>query len=113
MKHKKIDSKLILEQCKDKHQNINFIELGQAIHVARKRRLMSIVDLAKNAGIHRSSVYNIENGKNSVSAKVLLSAINELGLYHAMLKVLIDDVDGRKMYDLKVLVKQSIKEYKL
>lgn len=90
-----------------------FLSLGAYIKIARKRRFISAIQLANNAKINRSTLYFIENGHPGVSMFAYLSVLRELGFFEDILKLIENDVIGKKNYEMKVLVKQSIKEFKL
>ena len=95
------------------NQMPEFSSLGAYIKLARKRRFISAIQLANNAKINRSTLYFIEKGNPGVSVFSYFSVLRELGFFEDILNLIANDVTGKKNYEMKVLVKQSIKEYKI
>ncbi|MGE0526907.1 MAG: helix-turn-helix domain-containing protein [Bdellovibrionales bacterium] len=55
-------------------------ELGRLIQTARKRRKMSVVELASRAGADRRTISHLENGSPGVSVGVLIQVLSVLNL---------------------------------
>ena len=56
------------------------INLGQNVKLARKRREISISEMANKLNISRATVYRLEEGDTSVSLGLYLEALYQLGL---------------------------------
>lgn len=56
-----------------------FEQMGENIKLARKRRSLTTIQVAEQAGINRSTLYHIEKGNPSVS----------IGAYFNVLRVLV------------------------
>lgn len=54
--------------------------LGQRIRIARKRRGLSIVELANKAGVNRNTLNALELGKAGTALTVFISVLWALGL---------------------------------
>jgi len=85
-----------------KHQKI-LKQIGENIKLARKRRGFTTIQVAERAGIHRATLYQIENGNPRVSLGAYFNVLRVLGLQDDFLKLAIDDEFGRKLQDLKLL----------
>jgi transcriptional regulator with XRE-family HTH domain len=80
-------------------------ELGENIKLARLRRKLGAALVAERAGISRTTLYEIEKGKYSVSIGNYAQVLVVLGLEVDLLNVAKDDLLGRKLQDAKLLVK--------
>ena len=79
---------------------------GEDIKLARLRRRLSAEQVAERAGISRSTLWLIEKGTSSVAMGAYLQVLFVLGLEKNLLKAANDDVLGRKLQDIGLLVKQ-------
>ena len=80
-------------------------QMGENIKLARKRRKLTVMQVAERAGIDRSTLYYIEKGNPSVSMGAYFNVLRVLGLHYDILKIASDDEFGRKLQDLKLLGK--------
>jgi len=78
-------------------------ELGENIKLARKRRELSLVQVAERAGIARSTLGLIEKGAPGVSMSAYLQVLFVLGLEKDLLNVAANDPLGRKLQDAGLL----------
>jgi len=81
-------------------------ELGANIRLARLRRRLSTEQISERAGITRPTLAAIESGKPSVSIGHVLTVLMVLGMENDLKSVALDDVLGRKLQDLQLLVKK-------
>lgn len=77
-------------------------QVGENIKLARKRRRFTTIQVAERAGIDRSTLYEIEKGKSSVSLGAYFNTLRVLGLQDDFLKLAADDEYGRKLQDLQL-----------
>ena len=77
--------------------------LGENIRLARKRRLLTAMLVARRAGIARSTLQLIEKGEASVAMSSYLHVLLILGFEKDLLKVAADDPIGRKLQDAELL----------
>ena len=89
-----------------KHQRM-LEQLGENIKLARKRRGFTTAQVAERAGFDRSTLYQIEKGNGSVSMAGYFNTLRVLGLEKDFLKLAADDEFGRKLQDLKLLMKKK------
>jgi transcriptional regulator with XRE-family HTH domain len=82
-------------------------QLGENIKLARKRRKLTATQVAERANIDRTTLYYIEQGKPSVSLGAYFNVLRVLNLHEDFLKVAADDVLGRKLQDIELLLKSS------
>ncbi|OFX22068.1 MAG: XRE family transcriptional regulator [Bacteroidetes bacterium GWA2_31_9] len=87
-----------------KHQKI-IEQLGENIKLARKRRKLTVVQVAERAGIARNTLYLIEKGNTGVSIGAVFNVLRVFGLQNDFLKLAADDEFGRKLQDLNLLGK--------
>lgn len=87
------------------HQKI-LEEVGENIKLARKRRKLTTIQVSERAGIDRTTLYQVEKGKPSVSMGAYFNVFRVLGLQDDFLKLAADDKFGRKLQDLKLLSKR-------
>jgi transcriptional regulator with XRE-family HTH domain len=80
-------------------------QMGENIKLARKRRKLTVMQVAERAGIDRSTLYYIEKGNPSVSMGAYFNVLRVLGLHEDFLKLASDDEFGRKLQDLKLMGK--------
>ena len=88
-----------------KHQKI-MEQVGENIKLARKRRRLTTIQVSERAGIDRSTLYQIEKGKGSVSMAAYFNTLKVLGLQDDFLKLAADDIFGRKLQDLSLTSKK-------
>jgi transcriptional regulator with XRE-family HTH domain len=81
-------------------------DLGENIRLARLRRKLSTEQVAERAGISRSTLWQIEKGKPSVTMGAYFQVLFILGLEKDFLKLGADDELGRKLQDAGLLVKE-------
>lgn len=89
-----------------KHQQI-MEQMGENFKLARKRRKLTTIQVSERAGIDRTTLYNIEKGSGSVSMAAFFNTLRVLGLQDDFLKLAADDVYGRKLQDLDLIVKEK------
>lgn len=77
-------------------------QVGENVKLARKRRSLTTIQVAERAGIDRSTLYEIEKGKSSVSLGAYFNTLRVLGLQDDFLKLAADDDYGRKLQDLQL-----------
>jgi transcriptional regulator with XRE-family HTH domain len=78
-------------------------QIGENIKLARKRRKLTMVQVAERADIGRSTLYLIEMGNSSVAMGAYFNVLRVLGLQNDFLKLAADDQLGRKLQDLELL----------
>ena len=78
-------------------------ELGENIKLARRRRRLSLLQVAERAGIARSTLGLIEKGAPGVSMSAYLQVLFVLGLEKDLLNVAANDPLGRKLQDARLL----------
>jgi transcriptional regulator with XRE-family HTH domain len=81
-------------------------EMGENIKLARLRRKLSADLVAERAGISRPTLIAIEKGAPSVSMGSYLMVLKALGLEQDILLLAKDDVLGRKLQDIGLVVKE-------
>lgn len=79
---------------------------GEQIKLARLRRKLSTLQVSERAGISRVTLSQIEKGSPSVSMGAYCMVLFVLNLEKDLLKVAADDVLGRKLQDIGLLVKK-------
>lgn len=78
-------------------------QMGENIKMARKRRKLTMLQVAERADISRSTLHLIELGNSSVAMGAYFNVLRVLGLQEDFLKVAADDELGRKLQDLELL----------
>jgi transcriptional regulator with XRE-family HTH domain len=78
-------------------------ELGENIKLARKRRRLSLQQVAERADIARSTLGLIEKGSPGVSMSSYLQVLFVLGLEKDLLNIAANDPLGRKLQDAGLL----------
>jgi transcriptional regulator with XRE-family HTH domain len=84
----------ILKQC------------GENIKLARLRRKLSTIQVAERANISRPTLVAIEKGMPNVSFGSYAHVLFVLNLEKDLLKLAEDDVLGRKLQDIGLVVKE-------
>ena len=88
-----------------KYQKL-FEQVGENLKLARKRRKLTMVQVAERAGMDRTTLYQIEKGNGSVSMAAYFNVLRVLGLQDDILKLADDDEYGRKLQDLSLIRKK-------
>jgi DNA-binding XRE family transcriptional regulator len=78
-------------------------QMGENIKMARKRRKLTMIQVAERAAISRSTLHLIELGNTSVAMGAYFNVLRVLGLQDDFLKLAADDELGRKLQDLELL----------
>lgn len=78
-------------------------QMGENIKIARKRRKLTMLQIAERADISRSTLHLIESGNSSVAMGAYFNVLRVLGLQDDFLKLAADDELGRKLQDLQLL----------
>lgn len=78
-------------------------ELGVNIKLARRRRRLTTIMVAQRAGIARSTLHLIENGRPGVAMGSYVQVLFVLGLEKDLLLVAANDPLGRKLQDAGLL----------
>ncbi|SHH08137.1 Helix-turn-helix domain-containing protein [Flavobacterium fluvii] len=78
-------------------------QMGENIKMARKRRKLTMIQVAERADIARSTLYLIELGNSSVAMGAYFNVLRVLGLQDDFLKLAADDILGRKLQDIELL----------
>jgi transcriptional regulator with XRE-family HTH domain len=88
-----------------KYQKL-FEQVGENLKLARKRRKLTMVQVAERAGMDRTTLYQIEKGNGSVSIAAYFNVLRVLGLQGDIIKLAGDDEYGRKLQDLSLMAKK-------
>ncbi len=80
-----------------------FEGLGGNLRLARKRRQLTVYQIAQRAGIHRSTLYRIEKGDPSVSIGSYFKVLKAMNLHEDFKLLGANDVEGRQLQDLLLL----------
>ena len=78
-------------------------QMGENIKMARKRRKLTMVQIAERADIARSTLHLIESGNTSVAMGAYFNVLRVLGLHSDFLLLAADDTQGRMIQDIKLL----------
>lgn len=81
-------------------------EFGNNLKLARRRRRLSVEQVAERADISRTTLWQVEKGSPSVAMGIYMKVIFVLGLEKDLLKVASDDTLGRKLQDARLTVKE-------
>jgi len=76
---------------------------GENMKLARKRRRLTMVQVAERADISRNTLYLIEKGSSGVSLGAVFNVLRVLGLENDILKIAADDELGRRLMDMELL----------
>jgi len=76
---------------------------GENIKLARKRRKLTTLEVSERAGIHRSTLYQIEKGNPKVALGAHFNVLRVYNLEGELTKVAADDKFGRTLQDLELL----------
>ncbi len=85
-----------------KHQEV-LAEMGEQFILARKRRSLTLMQVAERAGIHRETLRKIEKGDASVALGAYFNVLRVMNLEKDFLKLASDDEFGKKLQDLNLL----------
>jgi transcriptional regulator with XRE-family HTH domain len=77
--------------------------MGENIKLARKKRKLTVIQIAERADIARTTLYHIEKGTSSTAIGAYFNVLQVLGLQDDFLKLAADDELGRKLQDLELL----------
>lgn len=89
-----------------KHQKILQI-FGENIKLARKRRELTIIQIAERSGLNRNTVTSIEKGSPNVSIGAYFNVLRAMNLQDDFYKMAKDDEFGRKLQDLQLLANSN------
>ncbi len=67
--------------------------LGQNIQIARKRRKMSVSELAAKTDVSRQAITRVETGDPSVGISKVFNILNALGLLKGISEIVDPDLD--------------------
>ena len=81
-------------------------EFGNNLKLARRRRKLSVEQIAERAGISRTTLWLVEKGAPSVAMGTYAQVLFVLGLEKDLLKVAGDDLLGRKLQDAQLSIKE-------
>ena len=81
-------------------------ELGENIKLARLRRRHTADQICERAGIGRNTLWMIEKGSPRVSMGAYAQVLFVLSLENDLLKLAADDVLGRKLQDIGLVIKK-------
>jgi transcriptional regulator with XRE-family HTH domain len=81
-------------------------QMGENIHLARRRRKISVQQVADRADISRATLWQIEKGSPSVAIGNYFMVLLILGLEKDFLKLAEDDKLGRKLQDAGLVTKK-------
>lgn len=80
----------------------NLTIMGEQIMLARKRRHLSMQDIAERATITRLTVSKVEKGDPSVSIGIYARILHALNLGNDIVKIAADDPLGRDLQDAEL-----------
>jgi transcriptional regulator with XRE-family HTH domain len=81
-------------------------QMGENIQLARRRRKISVQQVADRADISRATLWQIEKGSPSVAIGNYFMVLLILGLEKDFLKLAEDDKLGRKLQDAGLVTKK-------
>jgi len=80
--------------------------LGDRIAAARKRRRLTVTEMAERMGVSRPTLNRLERGDLSIGLGVLVRALGVLGLDEDLAKLAADDELGRRLADSSTTTKR-------
>jgi len=80
-------------------------EMGEQIKLARKRRSLTLMQVAERAGMHRETLRKVEKGQPGVAMGAYFNVLRVMNLEKDFLKLAADDDFGKKLQDLNLLKK--------
>lgn len=90
----------------------SLVVLGENIKLARLRRRISTTMMAERAGISRPTLLAIEKGSPTVAIGHYAQVLFILGVTADLQKVALDDIFGRKLQDIGLVVKKRASKRK-
>jgi len=85
-------------------KQIKLLEIfGENLKLARKRRKLTMLQVAERADIDRGTLREVEKGNPRISLGAYINVLRVYDLQDDILKVAEDDVLGRKLQDLDIL----------
>ena len=79
------------------------VALGERLALARKRRRMSLSEMARRVGVSRDTLRRLEQGELSTSLGVLARTLAILGLDSDLDLIAAEDELGRRIQDASLL----------
>lgn len=73
-------------------------QLGERVRIARKRRAITMEDMASRMFVTRKTLARLENGDSGVSLAVFASALWALGLENGLLEIAAPEQDKVGIY---------------
>ena len=80
-------------------------EMGEQFKLARKRRSLTLMQVAERAGIHRETLRKVEKGEPGVAMGAYFNVLRVMNLEKDFMKLAADDELGKKLQDLNLLNK--------
>ncbi len=80
-------------------------QMGEQIKLARKRRHLSMQDIAERATVNRLSISKVEHGDSTVSMGIYARVLYALNLEKDITLLAADDALGRQLQDAELLKK--------
>ena len=85
-------------------------KLGSNIHIARKRRNMSLVELSTKSAVSKTVLRRIEFGDSSVGFGKVFNVLDALGLLTGLVDITSPDLDRQQtINEIKVIREQQSK----
>lgn len=76
---------------------------GENLKLARKRRKLTMLQVAERADVDRGTLREIEKGNPRISLGAYFNVLSVYQLQEDILKLAADDILGRKLQDLDIL----------
>jgi transcriptional regulator with XRE-family HTH domain len=76
---------------------------GENLKLARKRRGLTMQQVAERAAMDRGTLREVERGNPGISFGAYMNVLRVFDLQEDILKVAADDVVGKKLQDLNLL----------
>ena len=80
-------------------------QMGEQIKLARKRRHLSMQDIAERATVNRLTISKVEHGDPTVSIGIYARVLYSLNLEKDITLLAADDALGRQLQDAELLKK--------
>lgn len=80
-------------------------QMGEQIKLARKRRHLSMQDIAERATVNRLTISKVEHGDPTVSMGIYARVLYALNLEKDITLLAADDALGRQLQDAELLKK--------
>ena len=80
-------------------------QMGEQIKLARKRRHLSMQDIAERATVNRLTISKVEHGDPTVSIGIYARVLYALNLEKDITLLAADDALGRQLQDAELLKK--------